>query len=186
MKKGESFGAKKKYGLVDEKGKIEVKGFETVRRDWSYLAKEVQMNVLDIILRKGSVEEAFKYVKDVINDIRNKKIPLSKMVMRVQLKKDIDSYNQIGPHVMVAKRLREKGINVGIGSVIRFVIAEGNGMIRDRARGEEECEEGDYDVSYYIENQIIPAVKMIFEAVNYDIENLATEREQSDLGSFVK
>ncbi len=186
MKKGESFGAKKKYGLLSEEGKIIVRGFETVRRDWSYLAKDVQMRVLDIILNKGSVKDAFQYVKNIIKDVKNKKIPISKMVMRTQLKKDLDSYNQIGPHVMVAKKLREKGIHMGVGSVINFVIAEGEGMIRDRAKSIEECEEGDYDTDYYINNQIIPAVKMIFEAVKFNTDELGTESEQRSLGSFTK
>lgn len=186
MKKGESLGAKKKYGLVDEEGKITIKGFETVRRDWSYLAKEVQMNVLDIILNKGSVNDAVQYVKNIIKEVRDKKIPIKKMVMRTQLKKDVDSYDQIGPHVMVARKLREKGINVGVGSVINFVVGEGVGLIRDRAKSADDCDEGDYDVEYYINNQIIPSVKMIFEAVNYDTKDLAREGAQSSLGSFTK
>ncbi len=79
MKKGEVGGAKKKYALVDDKNKIKVVGFETVRGDWSEIAKEVQKEVLNIILVKGDVEKAVKYVKDVVEKTKNNKIPIEKI-----------------------------------------------------------------------------------------------------------
>ena len=39
-KKTEKRGAKKKYALLNEKGEIEIKGFEYVRRDWSEVARQ--------------------------------------------------------------------------------------------------------------------------------------------------
>ena len=33
------FGAKKKYALISEDGKLKIRGFETVRRDWCDLGK---------------------------------------------------------------------------------------------------------------------------------------------------
>jgi DNA polymerase elongation subunit (family B) len=36
----EEVGAKKRYALIDYKGKLEVRGFETVRRDWCELRRE--------------------------------------------------------------------------------------------------------------------------------------------------
>jgi len=43
------FGAKKKYALINHEGKLKIRGFETVRRNWSLIAKEVQEKVLNII-----------------------------------------------------------------------------------------------------------------------------------------
>ncbi|MEK6840267.1 MAG: DNA polymerase domain-containing protein, partial [Nanoarchaeota archaeon] len=108
MKKGEAKGAKKKYALIDEDGTIKVTGFETIRGDWSILAKEVQEKVFEIILREEDVDKAVAYVKDILKKIERKQIPLEKMIIRKQLKKEISEYENIGPHVEVAKRLRER------------------------------------------------------------------------------
>ena len=45
-KKGDGRGAKKKYALIDSKGELIIKGFESIRTDWSYLAREVQRKVI--------------------------------------------------------------------------------------------------------------------------------------------
>ena len=100
------YGAKKKYALLDENGNIKIKGFELVRRNWSFIAKEVQEEVLNIILRERDSEKALKYVRNIINDLRQKKIPNDKVVIYVQLQKDISEYAAIGPHVAVARRLK--------------------------------------------------------------------------------
>ncbi len=184
MKKSGGTGAKKKYALIDENDKIKIRGFETVRRDWSYLAKEVQLKVLEIVLKKGSVEQAFKYVKDVINNIREKKYDLEKMIIRTQLKRDTESYDQIGPHVVIARKLKEKGVKVGPGSMMKYIVTEGKGLIRDKVKTLEECKADEYDAEYYVHNQIIPAVKMIFEAMGYSEEDLVSSADQSKLGDF--
>ena len=52
------FVTKKKYALIDENEKITVKGLEVVRRDWSNVSKNTQKNVLNALLKEGSVENA--------------------------------------------------------------------------------------------------------------------------------
>jgi len=54
-KRTTSEGAKKKYALIDKKGKIKVTGFETIRSDWSLVARETQFKVLDIILKEKNI-----------------------------------------------------------------------------------------------------------------------------------
>ena len=182
-KKGEGKGAKKKYALIDRKGVMKITGFETIRGDWSLIAKEVQLNVLEIILKENDVEKAKKYVQNVISDIKNKKIPIKKMLIKTQLRLRVQDYKQIGPHVAVARRLKESGIYVSQGTNILYVITEGDGMIRDRAKLLKECREDDYDSSYYIENQVIPSVEKIFEIFDIKKEDLM-HKEQSKLGDF--
>ncbi|MBI2663508.1 ribonuclease H-like domain-containing protein [Candidatus Woesearchaeota archaeon] len=183
-KKGEALGAKKKYALLSKDDYMKVRGFETVRRDWSYLARKTQLKVLEIILKENSIEKAFEYVKKVIEDVRKKRVPIEDMIIKTQLKKDINDYDQIGPHVKVAERMKNKGIPVRVGMIISYVIMEGEGMIRDRARLLIECKDEDYDSDYYINNQIIPSVKMIFEAVGLKEDDLLINKEQRTLGEF--
>ncbi len=183
-KKNEAEGAKKKYALINEKDELKIRGFETIRRDWSYLAKEVQLKVFEVILKDGSVEDALKYVRDVINKIRKKKIDIIKMVIRTQLRKDLKNYSSIGPHVKVAEKMKKVGIPVCPGTIINYVVAEGKGMVRDRAKLLDECKSDEYDAEYYINNQVIPAVKSIFEASGYTEEILKENKEQSKLNTF--
>ena len=181
MKKGEEKGAKKKYALIDEDGNIKVTGFETIRGDWSVLAKEVQEKIFEIILREKDVEKAVRYVKDMIKKVEKKEIPLEKMVIQKQMKKEISDYESIGPHVEVAKRLRERGEIVGAGSVISYIVNEGKGMVRERAKPVDESEV--YDSEYYVNNQIVPVVSRIFEVLGYSKDTFL-QKEQSKLGDF--
>ena len=180
-KKGEVQGAKKKYALIDNNDKVKIRGFETVRRDWSPIARKTQLKVLELILKEGNYKNALAYVRDVINKIKTKEIPVKKMIIETQLKVNLDSYKQIGPHVAVAKKLRERGIDVNAGSTISFIIDEGKGMIRDKAKPSEDCKS--YDSEYYIWNQVIPSVEKIFEIFGVTREKIMLD-EQSSLGEF--
>ncbi len=184
VKRG-SYGAKKRYALLGENGVIKVKGFESIRRNVSFIAKQVQENVLNIVLIEGDANKAFDYVKDVVKDLRSKKIPKDKVVIYTQLQKKIDDYEAIGPHVAAAMRMIEKGYDVGPGSLIKYIVVMGKGRIRDKARLVEEVRQEDYDAEYYIRNQVIPSVEKIFEVLGYDVNQLLEEQSQSKLSGFV-
>jgi len=180
-KKGDSSGAKKKYALIDEKGEIKVIGFETVRGDWSLIARETQKRVIEIILKEKSFDKALKYVRKVVKELGEGKVDMKKLIIRNQLKMDLDKYKQIGPHVAVAKLMKKKGVNVREGSMINYIIGSGKGLIRDRAKIPKEVK--DYSKDYYINHQVIPSVEKIFEIKGYTKQDLLS-KEQSKLGDF--
>ncbi|MDP7506152.1 MAG: DNA-directed DNA polymerase [Candidatus Woesearchaeota archaeon] len=180
-----SFGAKKKYALLSEKGDIKVKGFESVRRNISAIAKEVQSKVFEIVLKEENNEKALKYVKTVILKLKNKKIEMDKVVIQTQLTKDIDEYDNVSPHVAVALRMEKKKLPVGPGVLVRYVIKSGKEKISERARMPDEIEEDEYDAEYYINNQVLPSVEKIFEVLGYEKDDIV-ENEQSKLESFFK
>ena len=186
--KAREAGAKKKYALLSEEGFIKIKGFETVRKNWSEIAKETQEKVLKMILETGNAKKAFSNVKKVIEELRDKKIPIEKTIIRTQLQKSIGSYESIGPHVAVASRMKEAGDSeIGPGSIIKYVIVAGTGKIRDRAKTIDELKEKEsYDSDYYIENQVVPAVESILAVLGYKKEDLLSDRKQSRLEGFMK
>lgn len=184
VKVGE-YGAKKKYALLDENNEIIIKGFETIRRNWSSIAKETQKHVIKIILETGQAEKALEYVRDVIADLKNNNVPIDKVVLHTHLQKEIADYETISPHVAAAKLMQEKGIDVGAGSVIKFIIGRGAGKIRDRIKLPEDSAQQDYDSDYYINNQVIPSVERLFSVLGYSNEDFIGQK-QSTLGSFVK
>jgi DNA polymerase elongation subunit (family B) len=178
-------GAKKKYALLDGHDKIHIKGFETVRRNSSKIAKEVQEKVLTIVLKENDPKKAFKYVESVVSDLLDKKVPIEKVIIHTQLQKEIGSYAAIGPHVVIAKILKEKGYDVGPGTPIEFVVTEGKGKIGDRVKLPEDVKNNNYDPDYYINNQVIPSVEKIFEVIGYKKEDFVVKKGQSKLGSFI-
>lgn len=182
--KAGAFGAKKKYALVDETGTLKIKGFESVRRNWSLIAKESQEKVLEIVLKEHDSEKAMTYIKKVVDELRNKRIPIDKVIINTQLQKEISEYDARGPHVAVAQRLKNQGVNVGPGSIISFVVTQGSDIIRNRSKLPDEVKENNYDADYYIHNQVIPAVERIFNVLGYYKEELLITKEQTKLEGF--
>ena len=182
-KMGQS-GAKKRYALATEEGLVKIKGFESVRRNTSAIAKETQEKVLDIILKEHNNEKALSYVKKVIDDLRNKRIQLEKVIISIQLQKELSEYDARGPHVAAAQRLKNKGIHVGPGSAISFVVTQGSDIIRNRAKLPDEIKQDEYDPDYYILHQVVPAVERIFNVLGYSKEELLQSKEQTKLEGF--
>ena len=179
--KGSSIGAKKKYALIDKDNKIKVTGFETVRRNWSLLAKELQKRVLQLVL-EDKVDSALDYVRSVIKDLKEGKIAVEKLIIKTQITKELSSYSSIGPHVAVAMRMVDKGEQIHPGTVIQYVITSGPGLIREKAFLPEEAK--DYDVDYYLNNQLLPAVSSILLVLGYKEEDLLGEGKQEGLSKF--
>ncbi|MBU0470222.1 MAG: DNA-directed DNA polymerase [Nanoarchaeota archaeon] len=181
--KGSEKGAKKKYALISKEGKIKITGFESVRRNWSALAKEVQRTVLRLVLQ-DKVEEAVKQVKEVVKDLKKGNVSLEKLILKTQITRELSQYSSIGPHVKVANDLVKKGFEVLPGTVVEYIIVKGSGLVRERARMPSEVSEGEYDCDYYIKNQLIPAVSSILAVLGYSEEDLFDESSQTGLGNF--
>ncbi len=177
--------AKKRYALIDEAGEITIRGFEKVRRDWSNVARNTQEQVLLAILRDNSPEMAVKIARKTINDISKGRINMKNLIIRTQLTRPLNSYEQIGPHVVAAKKAIARGRPVAQGSLIAYIITKGSGMISERAEPAEDAR--DYDPDYYINNQVIPAAMRVLSGLGYTEEDLTGEEDaQQSLDSFVK
>ncbi len=183
LKAGDT-GAKKKYALLDEKNNMKIKGFESVRRNWSFIAKDVQRNVLEIILKESNPQKAKAYVRQVVDDLRKNKVPISKVVVHTALSKGTGGYASIGPHVAAAQRMEAKGQIVGAGSLIKYVVVKGKGKIREKVKLPEEAMQEEYDGEYYIQNQVVPGVERIFAVLGIGVDDLISTTKQSSLAGF--
>lgn len=164
--------AKKRYALIDKKKNLKIRGLEKVRRDWSNLSKETQEGILRLILEKKDVNSAIELVKENIKKLRKLAVDLKDLVVYEQLSKPISEYKLISPHIGAAKKLFEKGIPVGEGSVIGFVIERGKGSISERAQPIEFASLANVDTDYYINNQILPASLRILKVLGVKEEDL--------------
>ncbi len=181
--KGSDKGAKKRYALLRDNETLKITGFEAVRRNSTDLAREAQEQVLRLVLH-DKTKEAFEIVRTIVKDLKAGKIPLGKLVLKTQLTRDVTKYTSIGPHVIVAQKMKAKGESVHPGMLIRYIIGKGSGLVRDRAKMPEEIKEGEYDVDYYLEHQLIPAVNSIFAVLGYNEEEMFKESAQKGLSKF--
>ena len=181
-------GAKKKYALLNEKGKIKIRGFETVRRDWCSLAREVQSKVLGSVLKTGKSDDALEYVKGIIKKLQKREIEKEELVIKSQLTKPISEYIAISPHVTAAKKMLELGLPIRPGMMIEYYVAEtkakekGKLLVRERIKLSNE--KGEYDIEYYLGHQIIPAVGNILEVFGINLKEMAEKKKQMKLGEF--
>jgi len=178
-------GAKKKYALIGEDEKLKIRGFETVRRDWCKLAREVQNKIIRQILQEGNEKNALKYLKEIIKKIKQREINKEDLIIRTQLKKPLSEYKAISPHVIAARKMKEKEIPISQGNLVSYYIAETEGkkkLVRDKVKLPNE--DGEYNLQYYLEKQIIPAVENIFQVFDINIREIIKGKKQMTLGDF--
>ncbi|MDI6730682.1 MAG: DNA-directed DNA polymerase, partial [Candidatus Altarchaeum sp.] len=176
------FITKKRYALIEENGRLIVKGLETKRRDWANIAKETQKEVLTLILKEKNVKKAVDLVRKKINNIKERHVGKEDLVIYTKLTRSVDSYIQKKePHVAAVKRAINKGINFEEGDIIAYIVTKKGREINEKTMVAELVKEGDYDANYYIDNQILPAVMRIMEAMNYSENELKGMEKQMKL-----
>jgi DNA polymerase I/DNA polymerase-2 len=178
--------AKKRYALIDQQGKITIRGFEKVRRDWSNIAKDTQERVLLAVLRDHSPEKAAQIVRNTIDDLNNSRIEMDDLIIYSQITRPLSKYQQMGPHVLAAKKALERGKPIGEGSSISYIITKGSGSISERAEPSEDAK--NYDPEYYIHNQVIPAALRVLSGLGYTEEDLlrGEKEDQKGLHDFLR
>jgi DNA polymerase I len=182
------FVEKKRYAGLTQDGRIIVKGLEVRRGDWCELAKKIQKEVIEIILKEKNPKKALEFVKRVIEEIKESKIPLEDYVIYKGLTKRPDKYESKQAHVKAALRAMEMGIVYPIGTKVGFIIVRGAGNVSDRAYPIDLIEEFDgenlyirqpsgiivkkIDKDYYIDHQVVPSVLRILERFGYTEANI--------------
>ncbi len=189
------FVEKKRYAGITDDGRIIVKGLEVRRGDWCELAKKVQNEVIEIILKDRDPKKAVDYVKRVVDSIKAGKVRLEDVVIYKGLTKKPSKYEAVQAHVKAALRAAEMGIIYSVGSKVGYVVVKGSGNIGDRAYpvdlienfdGENlivKCKSGrevkKLDKDYYVDHQIIPVVLRIIERFGYSEASLKSSFQAS-------
>jgi len=177
-------GAKKKYALLDERGNIVMRGLEARRRDWSAIAKDTQERVLLAVLRENSPQTALDIVAETVRRLKQEKVDMHDLIIYTQLTKPTGSYEQVGPHVAVAKKLEQRGETVKEGTTIAYIVTKGQGSISERSEPAETAK--DYDPDYYIHNQVAPSALRVLSALGITREELMQAEDQSSLSGFFR
>lgn len=170
---------KKRYaGLIytnkDTPDKIDTKGIETVRRDNCELVKDVVERCLYKILYNKDITGAVNDVKRVVQDLYMGNVDLSKLVITKTYTKS--TYTSKQAHTELMEKLKKRGIQVGIGERIPYVIIKGD----KKSPAYEKSEDPVYvlensleiDIKYYIDQQLKKPIYRLFEPIMDNISDI--------------
>ena len=154
--RGAEIGSKKRYAgqVVDEHGnkKIIFKGLESVRSDWTPLAKQFQHELYEKVFKNTSCESC---IVDILLRLRSGKLD-HLLNYRKRIRNELTSYiKTTPPQIRAAKDANQQlGINkYKRGSLIEYFISINGPKSKDF--------EGAYDYEHYIEKQLYPIAESI-------------------------
>lgn len=167
--RGGDKGAKKRYaGLILKDGKEEIQyvGLETVRSDWTEIAKKYQQEVFERIFHNKEIAD---YTKKFIQDIKKGKYN-ELLVYRKNIRKDLKDYTKsTPPHVKAARQLDKLESNI-----IEYVITVDGPEPIQKIRHA-------LDYEHYIEKQIRPIAETVLIFFNKTFEDLIKGDKQATL-----
>jgi DNA polymerase, archaea type len=149
--------AMKKYAGMEGDGSLDVVGMEAVRGDWSELAKDVQNQVLRMILEDKGPSRAVSYVARLAEDLKSVGVPFKSFIIWKTLTKRPGDYEVHAPHVEAAKKMVAEGWPLGSGDRVGFVIVNRPGKLFQKSEPYFHASKDELDFDYYVENQILPA-----------------------------
>jgi DNA polymerase-2 len=177
--RGSELGSKKRYcGVkrVNNVPQMVFKGLETVRSDWTPLAKEFQQALYEMVFNERDVTD---YIITLLQEIREGQHD-SKLIYRKQIRQPLEQYTKnVPPHVKAARFADHKNIEQGLPlqyqnrGWINYIIT---------INGPEPCDfmQSAYDYEHYIEKQIKPIAEGILPFIGVSFE----ETTSKQLGLF--
>ncbi|HDH07030.1 MAG TPA: DNA polymerase II, partial [Thermoproteales archaeon] len=149
------------------------------------IAKEVQEKITEILLKKASVDEAIKYVRDVISELRAGKVPIEKLVIWKTLSKKIEEYEVDIAHVRVAKMLMRAGYKISKGEKIGYIICKEGEKLAEKAKPYIFVKDySDVDVDYYIQKQILPVALRVLKYFGVTEQQILKGEKQASILEF--
>ena len=144
-------------------GELDVVGMEAIRGDWSNLARNVQNEVLRLVLEHANPTKAKSYVMNLTKDLKSANVPKSSLVIWKTLTKRPDEYEVNAPHVEVARKMAKEGWPVSVGDKVGFIITKKPGKLYQKAEPHFKVSLDQVDYDYYVRNQIVPAAARVLD-----------------------
>lgn len=179
--RGSEQGSKKRYAGIkqNEQGKKDqliFKGMETVRSDWTTLAKDFQTELYRRVFAKEDVSD---FISQQVNQTLQGKMD-DKLVYRKRLRQRLDKYQKnVPPHVKAARLADEQ--NKALGRPLQY---QNKGwisyLITVNGPEPKEYVNSPIDYQHYVEKQLKPVAEAILPFVNLDFEQVTS----AQLGLF--
>ena len=175
--RGSEQGSKKRYaGLIDdEQGKrnIVYKGLETVRTDWTELAREFQQTLYQLIF---DGEEYADYIRQTVADLYDGRFD-HQLVYRKRLHKKLAEYRKnIPPHAQAAIKAEaefkqnQQPSRYRNRSWIEYVITVAGAQTL-------ECQNAKLDYEHIVEKQLTPIADTILNAIGSSMDEIARQQQ---------
>ena len=173
--RGSELGSKKRYaGLKTTKDgeKLVFKGLETVRSDWTQLAKGFQLTLYKMVFAGHKVHD---YLLQIIEDTRSGKLN-EQLVYRKRIRRKLDLYvKNIPPHVKAARLADQK--NAALGKTLRY---QHKGWIAYviTINGPQPIEyiTSQIDYDHYVDKQIKPIAEGILPLIGLSFEDMTSQQ----------
>jgi DNA polymerase-2 len=143
------------------RSRIEVRGMEAVRRDWTDLAHELQLRLLELLFLKRPLEEIQGYIKELVELLYRGELE-DRLVYRKALRKPISAYTRNTPPHVKAAALLPRSEQRGL---IRYVITREGPQPVGRTTAP-------IDYDHYLERQLVPIASAFTEVLTTDLEAL--------------
>jgi DNA polymerase-2 len=168
-------GSKKRYaGLVEEDGttRLVFTGLESVRRDWTDIAKRFQKDFLTMVFEEGKdiprhhLEEV---IRDFVKRLRDGEMD-GLLIYRKALRKEVREYTKTTPpHVKAAQLLGERS-----GRIISYVMTT-DGPQPAMART------APLDYDHYVEKQIRPIAEAVLQHLGHSWDKIWSRQDELPL-----
>ncbi|MFQ3192610.1 MAG: DNA polymerase-2 [Paraglaciecola sp.] len=173
--RGSELGSKKRYaGLKTTKDGEELvfKGLETVRSDWTQLAKGFQLTLYTMVFGGQNVHN---YLLQIIEDTRSGKLD-EQLVYRKRIRRRLDLYvKNVPPHVKAARLADQQ--NEALGKTLRY---QHKGWIAYviTINGPQPIEyiTSQIDYDHYVDKQIKPIAEGILPFINLSFEDMTSQQ----------
>ena len=173
-----------KYEDFENISCLDIKGMESVRRDWSMLSREIYNKCLNTVFYDRDVEKSKDLVRKYCQDMIDNKLDYKLFIMSKELKsKYSNPDSQV--HMAVVKKIakRKPGSEPRAGDRVPFVIIRNRNK---KAKVSEKSEDPVYaqenkvplDYTYYIEKQLEGPLGKFFEPFMKDPSSLFTEAKR--------
>ena len=150
--------------------RIEVKGMEAVRRDWTDLAHEFQLRLLELLFRREPLSAFREYIAAVVRDLSGGRLD-EKLVYRKALRKPVADYTRSTPPHVKAAELLQPGERRGL---IRYLITAAGPQPAGRLSAP-------IDYAHYVDKQLKPIASAFTETLGTDLETLFGGERQLSL-----
>jgi DNA polymerase-2 len=112
-RQGEGSRAKNYAGLqMDERSqKLEIKGMEAVRSDWTPLARQLQRDLLRMLFERQPPEKMVSHVRSLIRSMQAGQLD-DELVYRKRIRKPLEAYTRTTPPHIKAARLLPRTVRV--------------------------------------------------------------------------
>ena len=162
-------------------------GIVLKRRDNARIVKDVYGELINVLMNRGTTEQAISFVKLQLKRLVQKQIPLEKLIITKSLRSGYKNPKQIA-HKVLADRIgvRDPGNKPKSGDRVRYAyidVPRKKGQLQgDRIETPEfiESQKCPLDFSFYITNQLMKPIAQVFELLLEQIPGFnkdAYERE---------